>query len=63
MKMENAATKIKLPIAKPQTRLREALQNDERVFLMGRRRAIRRRFAVSKVLEEFGEERHGHSAF
>jgi hypothetical protein len=34
--MENAATKIKLPIAKAQTGLREALQNDERVFLMGK---------------------------
>jgi hypothetical protein len=29
--MENAATKIKLPIAKLKQGLREALQNDERV--------------------------------
>jgi hypothetical protein len=34
--MENAATKIKLPIAKRSNKGCEALQNDERVFLMGK---------------------------
>jgi hypothetical protein len=36
LKMENAATKIKLPIAKRSNKGCEALQNDERVFLMGK---------------------------
>jgi pyruvate dehydrogenase E1 component beta subunit len=58
--MENAATKIKTTYREALKQgLREALQNDERVFLMGE--DVGRyggAFAVSKgFLEEFGEER------
>ena len=58
--MENTATKIKTTYREALKQgLREALQNDERVFLMGE--DVGRyggAFAVSKgFLEEFGEER------